>query len=100
MSAGGQRGIDVSGIGGLRLQNASDATKRLLFQETYLNFASTVGANAWRNRTPNSYGNFLTFVQGRKEVGRRDISLGAPSDCSTCTGLPYQMNLVMNFRTA
>lgn len=97
MSAGGQRGIDVSGITGLRLQNASDVTKRLRLQETYLNFASTVGANAWRNRTPNSTGYFLDFIQGRKEVGRLDISL---SDCSTCTGLPYQSNLVMKFRPA
>lgn len=97
MSAGGQRGIDVSGVTGLRLQNASDVTTRLRYQEIYLNFASTVGANAWRNRTPNGTGYFLDFVQGRKEVGRRDISL---TDCSTCIGLPYQMNLVMNFRPA
>lgn len=97
MSAGGQRGIDVSGITGLRLQNASDTTTRIRLQEIYLNFASTTGANAFRNRTPNATGLFLEFLQGRKEVGRRDISL---SDCSTCTGLPYQSNLVMNFRPA
>jgi hypothetical protein len=97
MSAGGQRGTDVSGITGLRLQNASDATTRLRLQEIFQNFASTTGANAYRNRTPNGYGYFLDFTQGRKEVGRRDIS---GSDCSTCTGLPYQMNLVMNFRPA
>jgi hypothetical protein len=97
MSAGGQRGIDVSGITGLRLQNASDVTARTRLQEIYLNFASTVGANAYRNRTPNSVGYFSDFVQGRKEVGRRDI---CGSDCSTCTGLPYQNNLVMNFRPA
>jgi hypothetical protein len=97
MSSGGARGIDVSGITGLRLQTASDVTARTRLQETYLNFASTVGANAWRNRTPNSTGAFLDFVQGRKEVGRRDI---CGSDCSTCTGLPYQMNLVLNFRNA
>lgn len=97
MSSGGQRGIDVSGITGLRLQNASDVTTRLRLQEMYLNFASTTGANAYRNRTPNATGSFLEFLQGRKEVGRRDISL---SDCSTCVGLPYQSNLVMNFRPA
>jgi hypothetical protein len=97
MSSGGQRGIDVSGITGLRLQTASDVTKRTRLQEIYLNFASTTGANAWRNRTPNGYGYFLDFLQGRKEVGRRDISL---SDCSTCEGLPYQSNLVMSFRPA
>lgn len=97
MSSGGQRGIDVSGVTGLRLQTASDVTTRLRLQETYLNFASTTGANAYRNRTPNSTGSFLEFLQGRKEVGRRDISF---SDCSTCVGLPYQSNLVMNFRPA
>jgi hypothetical protein len=97
MSSGGARGIDVSGITGLRLQTASDVTARIRLQEIYLNFASTVGANAWRNRTPNGIGYFQDFIQGRKEVGRRDI---CGSDCSTCTGLPYQNNLVLNFRNA
>ena len=97
MSSGGQRGIDVSGITGIRLQTASDVTTRTRVQEIYLNFASTTGANAWRNRTPNGYGYFLDFLQGRKEVGRRDI---CGSDCSTCTGLPYQSNLVLKFRNA
>jgi len=97
MSSGGQRGIDVSGLTGLRLQTASDVTKRLRLQDTYQNFASTTGANAYRNRTPNGTGYFLDFIQGRKEVGRRDI---CGSDCSTCTGLPYQMNLTMRFRPA
>lgn len=97
MSSGGQRGIDVSGITGLRLQTASDVTTRLRLQDVYLNFASTTGANAFRNRTPNGTGYFLDFLQGRKEVGRRDI---CGSDCSTCVGLPYQSTLVMNFRPA
>lgn len=97
MSSGGQRGLDVSGITGLRLQNASDATTRTRLQDIYQNFASTTGANAYRNRTPNGYGYFLDFLQGRKEVGRRDI---CGSDCTTCVGLPYQSNLVMTFRNA
>ena len=97
MSSGGQRGIDVSGITGLRLQAASDVTKRIRLQDIYQNFASTVGANAWRNRTPNSTGYFLDFIQGRKEVGRRDISF---SDCSTCAGLPYQYSATLTFRNA
>ncbi len=96
MSSGGQRGIDVSGITGLRLQTASDVTTRLRLQEVFQNFASTTGANAYRNRTPNGYGDFLDFIQARKEVGRRDISL---SDCSTCVGLPYQYSAPMTFRT-
>lgn len=96
MSSGGQRGIDVSGITGLRLQNASDATTRERLQLVYQTFASSTGANAYRNETPNSTGYFLDFLQGRKEVGRRDISF---SDCSTCTGLPYQSKISMSFRT-
>lgn len=98
MSSGGQRGLDTSGVmTGLRLQSASDVTTRIRLQETYLNFASTTGANAWRNRTPNGYGYYLDFIQGRKEVGRRDI---CGSDCSTCVGLPYQYVNVMSFRPA
>lgn len=88
MSSGGQRGIDVSGITSLRLQNASDVTTRLRTQEIYQNFASTTGANAWRNRTPNGIGLFLDFLKGTKE------------GCATCVGLPYQSNLVMSFRPA
>ena len=97
MSSGGQRGIDVSGLTGLRLQTASDVTTRLRLQDIYQNFASTTGANAWRNRTPNGYGYFLDFTQGRKEVGRRVIS---GSDCSTCVGLPYQYRGTLTFRNA
>lgn len=86
MSAGGQRGTDVSGITGIRLQNASDFTNRLKLQGVYKNFASTTGANAYINETPNAYGSYIQFLTGRKEVGRRDISL---SDCSTCLGDPF-----------
>lgn len=100
MSSGGQRGIDVSGVTGLRLQTASDVTTRIRLQDTYLNFSSSVSANAPRNTTPNSYGYFLDFTMGRKEVGRRDISLGVSSDCSTCIGLPYQYSATMRFSPA
>ena len=96
MSSGGQRGIDVSGITGMRLQNASDVTTRLRYQEVYQNFASTTGANAYRNETPNATGSYLDFLFGRKEVGRRDISL---SDCSTCSGLPFQNRITPSFRS-
>lgn len=83
MSSGGQRGIDVSGITGLRLQDASDITTRRRVQSVFQTFASTTGANAYLNETPNAVGSYLDFLIGRKEVGRRDISL---SDCSTCIG--------------
>lgn len=86
MSAGGQRGIDVSGITSLRIQNASDSTTRLSLQQAYQNFASTTGANAYRNRTPNGYGLFLSFTEGRKE------------GCASCVGLPYQFLTRMSFR--
>ena len=89
----------MSGITGLRLQNASDVTTRTRLQDMYLNFASTTGANAYRNWTPNGTGYFLDFLQGRKEVGRQSRDI-CGSDCSSCVGLPYQSNLVMNFRPA
>lgn len=96
MSSGGQRGTDVSGITGLRLQNASDVTARLRYQEVFQTFASSTGANAYLNQTPNATGSYLDFLIGRKEVGRRDISL---SDCSTCTGLAFQNRVTRSFRT-
>lgn len=98
MSAGGQRGIDVSGITGIRLQNASDVIKRKRTQLVFQTFASTTGANAYLNETPNAYGSYIDFLTGRKEVGRRDISL---SDCSTCLGDPYidGVNPRRTFRT-
>lgn len=86
MSSGGRRGIDVSGITPFVLQNASDSTTRTSLQGVYRNFASTVGANAYANETPNSYGSFFRFIQGRKEM-YNDVS--STLDCSSCTGLPY-----------
>jgi hypothetical protein len=97
MSSGGQRGVDVSGITGIRLQNASDVTARLRYQDVYQTFASTTGANAYRNETPNATGSYLDFLIGRKEVGRRDI---CGSDCSLCSGLPFmQVPATRSFRT-
>jgi hypothetical protein len=96
MSSGGQRGVDVSGITGLRLQNASDVVTRERSMLVFQTFASSTGANAYLNETPNAYGSYIDFLTGRKESGRRDISF---SDCSTCTGLPYQLSQVRTFRT-
>ena len=87
MSSGGQRGIDVSGITGLRIQNASDVTQRQRSRLVYQTFASTTGANAYLNETPNAWGSYLTFLQGKKE------------DCSSCTGLAMAYREVRNFRT-
>jgi hypothetical protein len=87
MSAGGQRGTDVSGITSLRIQNASDVTTRQRTRLVYQTFASTTGANAYLNETPNANGSYIDFLTGRKE------------DCSSCTGLPYQKSFIRTFRT-
>ena len=88
MSAGGQRGIDVSGINTLRIQYASDFVKSKRLQLVYQTFASTTGANAYVNETPNAYGSYLDFLQGRKEV----------RTCIDCSGLAFA-GLSRSFRT-
>ena len=87
MSAGGQRGIDISGVTSLRVQNASDATKRTKIQLVFQTFASTTGANAYVNQTPNGNDSYVQFLQGVKE------------SCSNCSGLPFQWNINRSFRT-
>ena len=87
MSSGGQRGIDVSGITSMRIQNASDATTRERVQMVYQTFASTTGANAYVNTTPNAVGSYVDFLAGIKE------------GCSTCVGLPWQWRTSRSFRT-
>jgi hypothetical protein len=86
MSAGGQRGIDVSGITSLRVQYASDATTRTKVRLVYQTFASTTGANAYINETPNGNDSYVQFLQGVKE------------SCSNCPGLPYMWRINRNFR--
>lgn len=85
MSAGGQRGIDVSGVTGLRVQNASDATHRIYLQEVYQQYNSNT-ANARRNNTPNATSYLLDFRQSLKEIARSDI---CGSFCVSCVGAPY-----------
>lgn len=96
MSAGGQRGTDVSGITGLRLQNASDFTRRIYLQEIYQGFNSN-SPNQNRNETPNGNQYFLEFTQGIKEVGRTSSDVSA-SSCVACVGLPYQYRAPTTFR--
>ena len=87
MSAGGQRGIDISGVTSIRVQNASDATTRTKVRLVYQTFASSTGANAYINETPNGNDSYIQFLQGVK-------------DCSTgCLGLPFQWNLSRSFRS-
>jgi hypothetical protein len=88
MSAGGQRGIDFSGITVLRKQYTSDVVASKRFQLTYQTFASTSGANAYLNETPNATGSYLDFLQGRKEIRA----------CIDCSGLAFA-GLSRSFRT-
>jgi hypothetical protein len=88
MSSGGQRGIDFSGITVLRKQYTSDVVASKRFQLTYQTFASTTGANAFQNQTPNATGSYLDFLQGRKEI----------TACTNCTGLAFT-GLSRSFRT-
>jgi hypothetical protein len=87
MSSGGQRGIDVSGITSMRIQNASDFVTQQRVRLVYQTFASTTGANAYVNETPNANDSYLQFLQGVKE------------SCSNCVGLPYQWRISRSFRT-
>ena len=88
MSAGGQRGIDISGINTLRIQNTSDFVRSKRLQLVYQTFASTTGANAYQNETPNAVGSYVDFLQGRKEI----------RSCIDCSGLAFA-GLSRNFRT-
>ena len=88
MSSGGQRGTDVSGLTTLRRQFASDFTTSTRLQRVYQNFASTTGANAYLNETPNATGSYLDFLQGRKEV----------RSCIDCSGLAFA-GVSMSFLT-
>jgi len=87
MSAGGQRGIDLSGITSMRVRDASDWTTRTRVQEVYQTFASTTGANAYVNQTPNGNDSSVQFLQGAKE------------NCLDCSGLPYQFRVRRTFRS-
>lgn len=98
MSAGGSRAIDVSGVGGMRLQNASDVTTQRGLQLTYQTYASTTGANAFMGDLVNSAQAYLQFLGGIRE------SVGTAGGCTTCSngsgqGLPYQYRASWSFRS-
>ena len=71
----------------MRIQNASDFTARERVQLVYQTFASTTGANAYLNETPNGNDSYLQFLQGVKE------------GCSNCLGLGFVGGKVRLFRT-
>ena len=79
----------------MRLQYASDVTERRRNQLVFQTFASTTGANAYVNETPNAWGSYLNFLQGRKE----QFSMATGVDCSACAGLAMAYREVRNFRT-
>lgn len=94
MSSGGQRGIDVSGVTGMRLQTASDVTTRKQLQLTYQTYASTTGANAFMGDLVNATGAYLQFREGRKE---QTDPLVSNATCVACEGLPYGLNPTSGF---
>jgi hypothetical protein len=95
MSSGGQRGIDVSGVRPMRMQNASDFTERRRVQSVYQSFVPSSGANAYLNQTPNATGSYLDFIKGLEE----QYSMSTGSNCVACAGLPYQYIVTRSFRT-
>ncbi len=88
MSAGGQRGIDVSGITSMRLQTASDVTTRTQRQLTYQTYASATGANAYMGDLVNATGAYLQFRAGLKE---QTDPLVSNAVCVSCIGLPFSL---------
>ncbi len=74
MSSGGQRGIDVSGITSLRIQNASDVTTQLRYKLVTLDYSANVTKIVNHNYNSDQY--FRQFLNGSKE-------------CPGCSGLPY-----------
>jgi len=86
MSAGGQRGLDVSGITGMRLRDSSDFVAQVRVQEMYQMFSTTT-ANAVRPRIRNGNDYYLQFLEGNKE------------SCGTCAGLPYTAKgVILSYR--
>jgi hypothetical protein len=88
MSAGGQRGYDISGNTSMRIMSGSDFTTQLKDVLVYQTFNSSTGANAFSNRVPNGNDYYLQFLKGVKEC----------SNQAACVGLPYQMSATMKFR--
>jgi len=72
----------------MRKQYASDVTTSTRLQLVYQTFASTTGANAYQNETPNAVGSYVDFLQGRKEI----------RTCIDCSGLAFA-GLSRSFRT-
>lgn len=77
MSAGGQRGIDVSGITSMRIQYASDATRQKQFQLSYQDVIQV---------TSNGFSNHY-FFNGDQYT--RQFLNGIKEMCTDCSGLPY-----------
>jgi hypothetical protein len=89
MSAGGQNTSTLTGIQGMRLRETSDVTNQIRVRAMYQEFSPTT-RNAVQPRIKNSYGNYLQFLQGYKEVSSNvEQSTAANGSCIACAGLPY-----------
>ena len=73
----------------MRLRDSSDVIAQTRVREIYQMFNPTT-PNAIRPRIKNSYGNYLQFLQGYKEVSSSVSQItGANGSCIACAGLPY-----------
>jgi hypothetical protein len=87
MSAGGQRGYDISGANTMRIQDASDFTHRTNVKLVYHAYSSSIGANAYAGDNTAGTGALMDYLQGTKEISN------ASTGCQTCVGLPYNMGV-------
>lgn len=71
----------------MRVRDAADVTIQARVRLVYQTFASTTGANAYVNETPNGNDSYVQFLAGVKE------------SCSNCTGLPWQWRVSRSFRS-
>jgi hypothetical protein len=91
MSAGGQRGTDLSGITSSRIRDAADVTAQTKVRLVYQTLISNTVQRPFVGRIANGNNNLLQFTEGIKEVA-------VGGNCPTCVGLPYQYSVPMTFK--
>ena len=73
----------------MRLRETSDVVNQTRLRAVYQQF-NPAAPNAVRPRIKNSYGNYLQFLQGYKEVSANvEGTTAANASCLSCAGLPY-----------
>jgi hypothetical protein len=92
MSAGGQRGVDLSGITASRIRDAADVTAQAKVRLVYQTLISNTNQRPYVGRIANGNNNLVQFTEGIKE-----ISAGG-SNCPQCVGLPFQLSVPMTFK--